>query len=248
MKWKTAISVHKNGELYIGGKALTKLIENHSFTEAIFLVLKGALPNKREKEMFDAILVAPIEHGVEAPSAFVARTVASVGNPMNVALAAGFLATGDWHGGAIEQAARMFQSSRTPSQIVSGALSKKERVSGYGHKIYKDTDPRAKAIFAKAKKLKFYGKYVGRAIAIQKELEKQSGKKLPLNIDAAIAAIISELGFDWRLGKAFFALGRLPGIIAHAHEEMVNEKPYRRFEESDVEYVGKPVKNTRMKK
>lgn len=241
MKWKTAISVHKNGETYIRGEALTKLIGKYSFTEAIFLVLKGALPNKREKEMLDAIFVASIEHGVEAPSAFVARTVVSTGNPMNAALAAGFLATGDWHGGAIEQAARMFQSAQTPAQIVSDALTKKERISGYGHKLYKDVDPRAMAIFAKAKKLKFYGKYVGRAIAIQKEFEKQSGRKLPLNIDAAIAAIISELGFDWRLGKAFFALGRLPGIIAHAHEEMVNEKPYRRFEENDVEYIGQKV-------
>lgn len=241
MKWKTAISVHKNGELYIRGEALTKLIDKYSFTEAVFLVLKGTLPNRREKEMLDAILVAPIEHGVEAPSAFVARTVASVGNPMNVALAAGLLATGDWHGGAIEQAARILQSDKTPAQIVSGALAKKERISGYGHKIYKEIDPRATAIFVKAEKLKFYGKYARRALEIRKELEKQSGKKLPLNIDAAIAAILSELGFDWRLGKAFFALGRLPGIIAHAHEEMTNEKPYRRFEESDVEYIGPKV-------
>lgn len=241
MKWRTAISTHKGGELYIRGEALTKLIDKYSFTEAIFLILKGTVPGKREKEMLDAVLVAPIEHGVEAPSAFVARTVASTGNSMNAALAAGFLATGDWHGGAVEQAARMLQSNKTPAQIVSDALAKKERVSGYGHKLYKDADPRAAAIFAKAKKLKFYGKYVGRAIAIQKELEKQSGKKLALNIDAAIAAVISELGFDWRLGKAFFALGRLPGIIAHAHEEMLNEKPYRRFEESDVEYIGPKI-------
>ncbi len=248
MKWRTAISTHKNGELYIRGESLTKLIDKHSFTEAIFLVLKGTLPSKSEKEMLDAILVAPIEHGVEAPSAFVARTVVSTGNPMNTALAAGLLATGDWHGGAIEQAARMLQSSKMSAQIVSETLTKRERLSGYGHKIYKEIDPRATAIFAKAKKLKFYGKYVSRALAIQKELEKQSGKKLALNIDGAIAAIISELGFDWRLGKAFFALGRLPGIIAHAHEEMVNEKPYRRFEEGDVEYIGKPVKNIRAKK
>ncbi len=135
----------------------------------------------------------------------------------------------------------MLQSDKTPAQIVSDALAKKERISGYGHKIYKDVDPRAAAIFAKAKKLKFHGKYVGRAITIQKELEKQSGKKLALNIDAAIAAVISELGFDWRLGKAFFALGRLPGIIAHAYEEMTNEKPYRRFEESDVIYIGPAI-------
>ena len=49
---------------------------------------------------------------------------------------------------------------------------------------------------------------------------------------------ISELGFDWRLGKSFFVLGRLPGIMAHVQEEITNEKPYRRIDDEDVEYTG----------
>lgn len=65
---------------------------------------------------------------------------------------------------------------------------------------------------------------------------------MPLNIDGAIATLISELGLDARLGKAIFALGRLPGIIAHVYEETVNEKPYRRIDEKDVRYIGKKHK------
>ena len=166
------------------------------------------------------------------------RAAASTGNPISSALAAGILTVGEWHGGAVEKCAEMFQSERSAEEIVADALKNKEKLAGYGHKIYKDEDPRAAAIFAKAKGLGLSQKYIDKAVAIQQEFEKQSGKKLPINIDGAIAAIISELDFDWRLGKAVFALGRLPGMIAHAHEEIVNEKPYRRLEDDDVEYTG----------
>ena len=108
-----------------------------------------------------------------------------------------------------------------------------------------ESDPRAAAIFVKAKKLKLRSRYTTRAFEIQKELEKQTGKKLPVNIDGAMAAIICDLGFDWRLGKAVFALGRLAGMAAHVYEEITREKPYRRFEERDVEYIGPKPKKRR---
>ena len=238
MKWRTGISRYKDGKLYVRGLSLEELIQKHTFVEVIFLLLKGNLPNEKEAKIFDAILVASAEHGVEAPSAFVARTAASTGNPFNVALAAGILTIGEWHGGAVERAAEMLQSDKSPEEIVAGVLEKKGKLPGYGHKIYKDKDPRTETIFAKAKELGLSQTNIQKAIAIQREFEKQSGKKLPINIDGAIAVIISELGFDWRLGKAIFILGRLPGMIAHVHEEIVNEKPYRRLDENDVEYTG----------
>ena len=61
-----------------------------------------------------------------------------------------------------------------------------------------------------------------------------------MNVDGAIAAIVSEMGFDWRLGKGFFIIGRTPGLVAHAYEELVMEKPFskRLDEEKEVEYLG----------
>ena len=237
-KWRTKISQHKDGKFYVRGLSLEELIQKHTFTEVIFLLLKGNLPNEKEAKMLDAILVASAEHGIHAPSAFVTRAAASTGNPMNAALAAGILTVGEWHGGAVEKCAQMLQSEKSAEEIVREVIKDKEKLAGYGHKAYKDEDPRTVAIFVKAKELGLSQKYIDKAVAIQQEFEKQSGKKLPINIDGAIAAIISELGFDWRLGKAVFALGRMPGMIAHAHEEIVNERPYRRLEEEDVEYTG----------
>ena len=61
---------------------------------------------------------------------------------------------------------------------------------------------------------------------------------MPINVDAATAACMAELGIDWRLGNALFVFSRMTGMMAHAHEELLNEKPFsRRFTEDDVESV-----------
>ena len=238
MKWKTSISTKKDGQVYIRGKSLSKMVEEFSFADAIFFILSGKMPSASESKLFNAILISSIEHGVETPSAYVARTVASTGNSVNAALAAGVLTLGEHHGGAGEGAAKLLGSGKSAKEIVASAIKNKERLPGYGHKIYKDADPRAAALLKMADKLKLSGKYVKLAQDIQKELKTQSGKELPLNIDGAQAALLLEIGFDWGLIKSVFILSRLPGLIAHSHEEMTKEKPYRRFEEEDVEYEG----------
>jgi citryl-CoA lyase len=238
MLWKTKISVHKEGELYIRGQKLTDLIAKHGFIEGIFLILQGRLPKEAEAEVLSACLLACIDHGVEVPSAFVGRVVASTGNSVNAALAADLLAIGDYHGGAIEGAMELLTRTGDPKDIVAAALAKKERLPGYGHKIYKESDPRAAILFVRAAKAGFDDTLIKKAFHIEKELATQSGKTLPLNVDAAIAAILVTMGFSPKIGKAFFALGRMPGMMAHIIEEIENEKPFRRFEESDVEYNG----------
>lgn len=61
-----------------------------------------------------------------------------------------------------------------------------------------------------------------------------------MNVDGAIAAVVSEMGFDWRLGKGFFIIGRTAGLVAHVYEELTMEKPFskRLDEEKEVEYLG----------
>src|SRR5258708_6835605 len=209
MDWKTKINVHKNGELYVRGRKLTDLVGKISFTEAIFFILKERMPEKLEARMLDAILVATLEHEIGVPSAYVARSVASTGNPVNASIAAGVLSVGDYHGGAIEQAMRFLAKNKTSEQIVKDTLKDGKRLSGYGHKIYKKEDPRVKTLYRTAKQFKFKCVYFDKAYKIEKELQKETGKILPLNIDGAIAAILLELGFDWYMGKAFFILGRM---------------------------------------
>ena len=242
MKWQTRISVHKNGKLYVRGKDIVKLASKSSFSDLVFLMLRGSLPSKKERAMLDVMLVLSVEHGVNVPSAFVPRTVSSTGNSVNASLAAGILAVGDWHGGAIESAAKLCQTKKNTKDLVQEMLREGKHMPGYGHKIYKDKDPRSEMIFKKAKQLGFSGAYVTKAKDVERELKHATKKHLPINIDGAIAAVVSGLGFDWRLGKAIFALGRFPGMIAHIYEEMVHEKPYRRLDDDDVQYIGPTIR------
>ena len=63
-------------------------------------------------------------------------------------------------------------------------------------------------------------------------------RPLPVNVDGAIAAISADLGFSYDLGNAIFLVSRLPGLIAHAHEERLRQEPMRQIDPSDHGYDG----------
>ena len=241
-KWRTAISWHFDKEAYVRGYNLRELVKNLTFTEATYLVLKGELPDEKEKRMLDAIFVATIEHSIAPPSIIAARAVISGGNSLHVGVGAGILAFGEAHGGALEGAMRFLQENidKDPEETVKEYFSQGKRIPGYGHRYYKEADPRTQILFEIAKETGFYGKYCQFAEEVEKAIEKIKGKKLVMNVDGAIAAIVSEMGFDWRLGKGFFIIGRVPGIVAHVYEELTMEKPFskRLDEEKEVEYLG----------
>jgi len=237
-KWKTSIAGIVDGETIIHGYKVTDLIDKVSFTDAIWLELKGELPTEKERAMLDSILISTIDNGMGPPSTTNARNSASAGNPMQSAVAAGILGVGEFHGGAIEECARLLQLGLSAEKLVEKVLSSGDRIPGFGHKVYKDEDPRATQIFAKAKSLGFFGEYCELARAVEKTLEEKKGKKIVINVDGAIAAVTSDMGFDYRLGKGFFIIGRVVGLIAHIFEEWVREKPFRRISSEEIEYDG----------
>lgn len=242
-KWRTAISWHFGDEAYVRGYKLQDLVGNLTFSEAIYLVLKGELPKENEAKMLDAIFVSLVEHSIAPPSVIAARAVVSGGNSLHVGVGAGILAFGEAHGGALEGAMKFLQENvdKDPKEVVKEFLDNKKRIPGYGHRYYKNYDPRSKRLLEIAKDLGFYGKYVNFALDVEKAIEEIKGKKLILNVDGAIASIVSEMGFDYRIGKGFFIIGRAPGLVAHVYEELTMEKPFskRLDEEKEVEYLGK---------
>ncbi|MBI2600391.1 citryl-CoA lyase [Candidatus Daviesbacteria bacterium] len=236
-KWKTSISGIVDGEVHIHGYKITDLIDNVNFTDAIWLELKGELPTEKERAMLDSILISTIDNGMGPPSVTNARNSASAGNPMQAAVAAGVLGIGEYHGGAVEECAHLLQMGLAASKLVEKVISSGDRIPGFGHKVYTE-DPRAKQVFEKAKTLGFFGEHCELAVAVEAELERLKGKKIPINVDGAIAAVVSDMGFDYRLGKGFFIIGRVVGLIAHIFEEWVREKPFRRVPNEEIEYDG----------
>ena len=80
-RWRTAITEIKRGEIRVRGYDIVDMMGRLSFSDAVFLVLKGELPTKQESEMMRAILVSGIDHGATPPSVLSTRNVLSGGNP-----------------------------------------------------------------------------------------------------------------------------------------------------------------------
>lgn len=239
--WKTAITTHVDGKPHVAGYDLIELAGRYSFTDAIYLVLRGDLPDESSSEMLDAILTIAIDHGIETPSAVAARTVYSGGSPVNSAVAAGVLALGEWHGGAIEACMEMLQQTlengEETSVLVGRYKAKSQRLPGFGHRVY-EVDPRTVRLLEVASELGFVGKYVKAAQEIEKSLNNTSSKALPLNIDGIVAALLLEMGFAPKVGKGIFIIARTPGLVAQVVEEATREKPFRRLSEEEVQYDG----------
>src|SRR3989344_3700680 len=248
--YRTSITTHVKGHPYVYGYDLLELAGEISFAKAIYLILKGQMPDKNSETMFGAMLVIALDHGVEPPSVVTARNVYSGGSPVQAAVAGGILAIGEYHGGAIEAAMENFAKycplktvaiNRHAQKMIDDFTKTGKRIAGFGHRLY-DTDPRTQKLLGLAKKLGFFGKYVKFAITVEEVL---SGgvKKLPLNIDGIFAALLLEMGFNSKVGKGVFIIARTPGLVAHVVEEALREKPVRRLAEDDVEYDGPRPRN-----
>jgi len=249
MKWATKITKVEPNHLVTRGYRQEDLIGDVPFSHVVYLLLKGELPSKEHGKMMDAILTACIDHGVTPPTAMASRIVASGGVPLSTAVAAGVLSIGDAHGGAIEKGAKFLQEGiarmkkegkkidEIAKVLVKESIEQKKRILGFGHRIH-NSDPRTKKLFLLANELKISGEHISLSKSIEKELEIQTGKKLPINVDGAIAAISSDMNFDWRLGKAFFLIGRVAGLTAHVYEEQTEQKPMREIFTCECEYEG----------
>jgi citrate synthase len=243
--WRTGISHVSPGEIRVRGYDLVDLIGRRPFGDVVYLLLSGELPEGNEGRMVDACLVAASEHSVVAPSVIAARHAASSGVPLQAAVAAGTIALGDHHGGAVDAAARALLDAadtglpdgEAAQQVAERLRERRQRLAGYGHVVH-DPDPRAGRLLEVAEDLGFRGRWCALAEAFEEVADDVFGRRLRMNVDGALAAILLELGLDWRLGKAFYVIARPPGFVAHVHEEQTRERPYRDVGWENVAYDG----------
>lgn len=239
MKIHTRIShVTKEHEL-VRGHDLISLIGTTSFVEVTWLLLRETWPTKEQAAMLDAVLVAAIDHGAAPVSSIAARVVASSGNDPHVALAAGILAQGTLHGGAIEDAARFFlaHAQEDAATVADQERAASRRIPGYGHKLL-EKDRRSEALFARAKALGTYGAHCAFAEHLEAALHVDAKKPLPLNVDGAMAAALLDMGFGPEPMRGFFALARLPGLLAQVIEERETVRGPRRLNDDEITYEG----------
>ena len=170
-------------------------------------------------------------------------------SPLNAAVAAGTLAISKFHGGAIEDCILILKEiqklkedenltiDEAATKTILAYKEKKKKISGFGHRVHTD-DPRTAKLFQLAEEWNINGKYIEIAKVLEIKLEEITGRKLPINVDGAIGAVLCNMDFGPQLANAFFMIARLPGMVAHIVEEKIRQRPMRKIDPANHEYDG----------
>src|SRR5712692_3757883 len=208
----------------------------------------GDKTDPRAAAVLNTCFILQAEHGLNA-STFVARVVASTNADMHAAVTAALGALkGPLHGGATDGTMKMLDEIGTPEHTeawVEKAVASKFKFSGFGHRVYKTEDPRAKFLrkFAQDLSKDFQGpKY----FEIQERLAAAIAKHRPqmspaaaekvsvVNVDYYAATTYTFLGIPADLGTSIFAVGRMAGWCAHIMEQHGDNRLIR----PESEYTG----------
>jgi len=202
----------------------------------------------RAAEVLNACFILQAEHGLNA-STFAARITAATLADMHAAVTAGLAALkGSLHGGATDGTMKMLDEIGTPEHVdswVAKAIASKYKFSGFGHRVYKTEDPRAKFLRKFAQDLakdwkgpKYFDIQEGLVAAIAKARSSMSpaaaDKVNIVNVDYYAATTYTFLGIPADLGTSIFAVGRMAGWCAHIMEQHGDNRLIR----PESEYTG----------
>lgn len=209
-----------------------------SFAANFLYMLTGNEPEAIEEEAFNKALVLHADHELNA-STFTARvcvaTLADIYSGVTSAIGA---LKGPLHGGANEQVMKMLTEIGSVDKVesyINEKLENKEKIMGFGHRVYRKGDPRAKHLRDMSKKLtELTGQpeYYEMSVKIQDLVTGQ--KNLPPNVDFYSASVYHSLGIDHDLFTPIFAVSRTSGWIAHILEQYANNRLIR----PRAEYTG----------
>ncbi len=207
---------HQDLESKWGEEDHLQVAQSRSFSSLIFEMFSEKVPSDSELKVFELILNLSIDHGSDTPSAVKTIEEAKKGETISEAVAEGIEQINNTHGGAMEPAMEYLydlQQNGTDIQSwVKDQLAQGNRIAGFGHRLYKDVDPRAQLIFQYLRDGGLGAEFIMIINQIEQTIEQEKGSKLPINIDGAIAVALCAFGWSTRLGKAVFIIARTPGL------------------------------------
>jgi citrate synthase len=201
-------------------------------------MLLGEEPDQESAKALDITLILYADHTMNA-STFTARVIASTLADMHSAITGAIAALkGPLHGGANEEAWKMIEEIGEVDRVesyIKDALARKQKIMGFGHRVYKTEDPRATHLRRLSQELgQRAGELKWHDIAERVEKVVMDEKGLYPNVDFYAATVYHYLGIPTDLMTPIFALARMAGWTAHVREQYADNRLIR----PESEYIG----------
>ena len=206
-----------------------------SFAGNYLYMLTGRRPSALEERLMDICLILHADHGMNA-STFASLVVASTLSDIYLAVGSGISAlAGPLHGGANVEVIRMLEQIGGPKAAAKwfhAARAEKRKITGFGHRVYKAYDPRARILAPLAKLLAAESEHsqllYDTAVALESEALATLGKrKIFPNVDYYSGIVYQCMGLPTELYTTIFAVSRVAGWSARLIEYLQNNRIFR---------------------
>lgn len=220
------------------GVRIDTALEDSSIGGHFLHMLSGEAPSELFEQVMNVSLILYAEHEFNA-STFTARVCASTLSDMHSCITAAIGSLrGPLHGGANEAAMEMIEDWTSPEQAESeilGMLARKDKIMGFGHAIYSESDPRNTIIKKWSEKLAAeVGDTTLYPVSVRCEEVMWREKKLFCNADFFHASAYHFMGIPTKLFTPIFVMSRLTGWAAHVKEQRANNRIIR----PSADYTG----------
>jgi citrate synthase len=222
------------------GKPVVKPDTSLTHAANFLWMLNGEKPSETATRALDVALILHADHELNA-STFAARVIAATLSDMHSAITGAIGALkGPLHGGANEAVMHLLyaidKAGEDPVEHVRNMLANKEKISGFGHRVYTTEDPRATHLRKMSEELGKDAEPKWYAMSRKIELFVKDEKKLNANVDFYSASTYTTLGIDIDLFTPIFAISRIAGWCAHVMEQHDDNRLIR----PRADYTGPP--------
>ena len=191
-------------------------------------------PHPLEAKIFDVCLTLHAEHTIKASTFSAMVTASTLTDPYGVIASAVGTLAGPLHGGANEEVLLMLKEIGTVENVipyVEAKIANREKIMGFGHRVYKVKDPRAIILQELAEQLfeeTGYDSYYKVALELEKVIEGKLGSKgIYPNVDFYSGLVYKKLGIPSDLFTPLFAIARVAGWLAHWKEQLAVNRIFR---------------------